>query len=190
MPQTTGEAPPSMLIAAPVVKPARSEHRKHAIAANSSALPMRPMGTLAPILARNSSYGTSRRLSMPPHVLVGVDQPHQHAVHQDAVRCAFIGQDLHQRHPGRPRHRGRRAPACRGLRAQVEDVDDPAPFALLHARPDEPGQPMAANSFRSRSSCQISSVILSNVMARDMPALLIRMSTLPNAPDHARERSF
>ena len=56
--QTTGDAPPSMLIAAPVVKPARSEHRKQAMAANYSALPMRPIGTLAPIFALNSSYGT------------------------------------------------------------------------------------------------------------------------------------
>ena len=52
---TTGDAPPSMLIAVPVVKPARSEQRKHAIAANSSALPMRPKGILAAIFAVNSS---------------------------------------------------------------------------------------------------------------------------------------
>ena len=54
-PQTTGLAPPSMLIAVPVVKPAWSLHRKQAMAANSSALPIRPIGTLAPILAANSS---------------------------------------------------------------------------------------------------------------------------------------
>src|SRR3954453_16300156 len=55
---TTGVAPPSMLIAVPVVNPAWSLHRKQAIAANSSALPIRPNGTLAPIFAVNSSYDT------------------------------------------------------------------------------------------------------------------------------------
>jgi uncharacterized protein with HEPN domain len=49
--QTTGLAPPSMLIAVPVVKPAWSLHRKQAIAANSSALPIRPTGTPAPAFA-------------------------------------------------------------------------------------------------------------------------------------------
>src|SRR5256885_9246577 len=40
--QTTGDIPPSTLIAVPVMKPALSEARKQAILANSSAAPMRP----------------------------------------------------------------------------------------------------------------------------------------------------
>jgi hypothetical protein len=55
-----------------------------------------------------------------------------------------------------------------------------------HFRSFIPGQHnrvsrIAANSLRSRSSCQTSSVIFSDGIARDMPALLTRMSTLPNA---------
>ena len=38
---------------------------------------------------------------------------------------------------------------------------------------------IAWNSFSSRSSCHISSVICSNGMAREMPALFTMMSTLP-----------
>ncbi len=41
---------------------------------------------------------------------------------------------------------------------------------------------IAWNSFSSRSSCHISSVIWSNGMAREMPALFTMMSTLPNVP--------
>ena len=47
--------PDNSSVSAPEVKPARSEHRKQAMAANSSALPIRPSGTFAPIFARNSS---------------------------------------------------------------------------------------------------------------------------------------
>ena len=41
---------------------------------------------------------------------------------------------------------------------------------------------MAANSFRSRSPCQSSSVTVSNALAWLMPALLTTMSTLPKSP--------
>src|ERR671932_299911 len=54
---TTGLAPPSMLIAVPVVNPATSLHTKQDIAANSSGLPIRPSATPAPILPANASYG-------------------------------------------------------------------------------------------------------------------------------------
>ena len=42
--QTTGLAPPSTLMATPVMKEPASEHRKQAMRANSSDLPMRPIG--------------------------------------------------------------------------------------------------------------------------------------------------
>ena len=73
------------------------------------------------------------------------------------------------------------APLARGAFAPV--------FSTLMMRPHlrcfMPGQTsrvsrIAANSFSSRSSCQISSVICSDGIARDWPALLIRISTLPN----------
>src|SRR5580698_4702100 len=73
------------------------------------------------------------------------------------------------------------APLARGALAPV--------FSTLMMRPHFrsfiPGQQrrarrIAANSFRSRSSCQMSSVIWSDGIARDMPALLIRISTWPN----------
>ena len=41
---TTGLAPPSTLIATPVMNEPASEQRKQAMRANSSALPMRPIG--------------------------------------------------------------------------------------------------------------------------------------------------
>ena len=72
------------------------------------------------------------------------------------------------------------APLARGALAPV--------FSTLMMRPHlrsfMPGQTsrlsrIAANSFRSRSSCHNSSVICSDGMAREMPALLIRMSALP-----------
>ena len=40
---------------------------------------------------------------------------------------------------------------------------------------------MAANSFRSRSPCQSSSVTVSKALAWLMPALLTTMSTLPKS---------
>ena len=54
--QTTGLAPPSTLMATPVMNEPASEHRKQAMRANSSALPMRPSG-MRPLAmpARNSS---------------------------------------------------------------------------------------------------------------------------------------
>ena len=61
-------------------------------------------------------------------------------------------------------------------------------FSTLMIRPHlrccMPGQTsrakrIAANSFSSRSSCQISSVIWVDGMAREVPALFTRISTLP-----------
>ena len=74
------------------------------------------------------------------------------------------------------------APFARGAFAPV--------FSTLMMRPHlrsfMPGHTsrasrIAANNFSSRSSCQISSVISVDGIAIDWPALLIRISTLPNA---------
>ena len=55
-----------------------------------------------------------------------------------------------------------------------------------HRRSFIPGQTsllirIAANSLRSKSACQISSVTDTNGIARDVPALLTRISTLPKS---------
>ena len=55
---TTGERPPSTLIAQPVTYEAASETRKQAMLANSSARPMRPNGTGRPACAMKSSSET------------------------------------------------------------------------------------------------------------------------------------
>src|SRR6185312_16826108 len=52
---TTGLAPPSTLMATPVMNEPASEHRKQAMRANSSALPMRPSGMRPAMPFRNSS---------------------------------------------------------------------------------------------------------------------------------------
>ncbi len=55
-----------------------------------------------------------------------------------------------------------------------------------HRRSFIPGQTrrlirIAANNLRSKSACQILSVTASNAIARDVPALLTRISTLPKS---------
>ena len=55
-----------------------------------------------------------------------------------------------------------------------------------HLRAFMPGQTslekrIAANSLRSRSSCQASSEMFSNAIVRAVPALLTRMSTPPRS---------
>ena len=60
----------------------------------------------------------------------------RHAVTR-CVRRALARQHLHERHAGGARHRGRCPVRPRRLRAGVQHVDDAAPFALLHPRPDQ-----------------------------------------------------
>ena len=62
-PYTTGQNPPSMFTAVPVMKDAASDARKHAMLAYSSAVPIRPSGMSRPASATYSSKeipGSSR----------------------------------------------------------------------------------------------------------------------------------
>src|SRR5215472_7916948 len=73
--------------------------------------------------------------------LIALDEADQQRVDKNSVRCPLARQYLGQRHAGRAGHRSRRAGWARRLGADVEYVDDAAPFALFHLRPGEPDQP-------------------------------------------------
>ena len=138
---TTGERPPSTLMAVPVMNDPCSEARKQARLANSSAVPMRPKRrALGEVFRKHLEIHVRRLCGVPLHPLIAHDQADQHGIDQDVVLAAFARHHLGQRHAGRPRYRGRRRGRRRRLGVGVEHVDDAAPFARLHARPDQPGE--------------------------------------------------
>ena len=88
---------------------------------------------------------------------------------------------LHERHAGGARYRGGRAVGAWRLGTGVQHVDDAAPLALLHAGPRQTGEADRGEQLQFQIVVPDLVRVLSDGMAIDWPALLITMSTLPNA---------
>ena len=74
---------------------------------------------------------------MAAHDLVADDDPDVQGIDQHVVRRPLHRQRFGERHLRRAADRGRGAVGSRRLRADVEDADDAAPFALFHLREEQ-----------------------------------------------------
>src|SRR6516165_3224871 len=150
--------------------------------ANSSARPMRPNGTSRPARAIKFFEQDIGALALvAADDLVADNDPDMQRVDENVVRRALARQHLGERHLRGTADRGRRAVRTGALAPRLSTLMIRPQRRSFICGKTRRFKRIWANSFRSRSACQTSSVSSSEGPRIPWPALLTRMSILPSS---------